>query len=261
MTGYAGDRGLIFPSAADSILEASKRGFIDGFVVKYYDTTNVTITAGALEANGKYYELAADTQFAVGGLGAGYDVHYIYIDDAASSPPTPSFAASITEPTYSPAARGWYGGAGNRCIGAVISPVTGPTITYFNSESDGGKEVRHTVGSTKLLQLATNMNPDGTWQSPNTIETSLILPVNAIAVKLLLYNSDIGSTAILYAASSEMAAVNTSVLDGQINILGYNEAQSWDWVSLGPSRNIKIGGRDDDDNALNAFCVGFKILR
>ena len=228
-------------------------GTIEGFVVKYSDTNTVAITSGYCEANGSYYELTSDTTDDLTLLPA-FDFHYIYIDDSGSTPPVPTFVDSTTEPTYSASLQGWYNGD-DRCIGVVESSAGVSTINYFDTIIQG-KSIFNVLGANLGLVLASDMNPTGSWQTPDDNESSVGTPVNAVAVFIQMSNSD--ATAIgLSAASSEMAAVNTSLAEGSFRSRNYSSSFDQGLIPLGVSRNIKIGGDDNDDNLLDTNVCGY----
>jgi hypothetical protein len=241
--------------------EVMGRGDIYGFDIEYSTTTAVNITLGACEANGVFYSKSSATSHSMTSLAAGFDIHYIYIDHSASTSPTPVFIDSITEPSYSTTKRGWYNGD-DRCIGGIISRAGTATVDYFSVALQSGHVVRVHYGRASTLGLAANMNPTSAWQTPNQNESSVTIPVMATAVKLWLSNTDSGGVVLLVATSSEMAAVNTAVPDGDIySVAGTELTLNEGWVNLGASRNIKIGGANDDDNVLSAWVTGFEIQR
>lgn len=233
--------------------------FVDGFAVKYSSATAAAVTAGNIKANGKLYSLAADAIHGITSLAAGADFHYLYIDDDASSPPSATIIDSTTEPSYDPVRRGWYNGD-DRTIGPVWSPAASTTISYFDKAGEG-KNISYVYGVQELLRLAINMNPNFTWQTPNENESSVAVPVNATKIYIRTEAADAGAACAFYAASSEMAAINTNVTRGQVNVWGFDMNTTMETIILGPSRNIKLAGVDDDDNRLSAHAVGFEMAR
>jgi hypothetical protein len=244
----------VYPEGIVSSKAVHGVGGIDGYVVKYNTTTAVTVAAGSCEANGKRYTLAADASHSMTSLAAGFDHHYIYIDDDASTAPTAVIIDATTEPAWSDSKRGWYNG-NDRCIGSVVSPAAAATILYFNA-SESGNNVEYFYGTDLLPACATSLNPSGAWQTPNTNESSVLCPVNSKLLHGTVYFQDTGSSCRFYAASSEMAAVNAV---GNSDVTFYAEvlARRSFTVSLGASRNIKITGENDDDNVLGVVVQGF----
>ena len=232
---------------------------IAGFVVKNSSTTAAAITAGNINADGKLYSLASDAVHNMTGLAAGADFHYLYIDDDASSPPVATIVDSITEPSKDAARGGWYNGD-DKCIGVVWSPAASATISYFDAAGEE-KNITYMYGLGDLLQLSGNMDPDFTWQTPNVTESAAALPVNATKIYIRAESQDLTAPCSFFAASSELAAVNTAVINGQINAVGYGTHGIMGSIILGPSRNIKIAGEDDDDNRLTVYTMGFDINR
>jgi hypothetical protein len=241
--------GLDLPAA--SVAEV---GHIDGYVVSYNTTTAVTITAGSVEANGAYYTLASDASHSMTSLAAGFDHHYIYIDDDASTAPTAVIIDATTEPAWSDSKRGWYNGD-DRCIGSVVSPAAAATILYFDSYGRVNS-VQYFYGTDLFPACATNLNPSGAWQTPNTNESSVLCPVNSKLLHGTAYFQDVGGSCRFYAASNEKATVN-AVGNSDVTLYAEVLARRSFTVSLGASRNIKITGENDDDNVLGVVVQGF----
>jgi hypothetical protein len=234
------------------------RGDIDGFAIVYSSTTAVGIKAGKCATKDKYYILETDTTHTMTSLATGFDHHYIYIDDSAStSGGAPVIIDTTTEPVWSDDNKGWYNGD-DRCLGSVVSPSTGATVAYF-STTYNAKEITYHYGVGDFADIALNMNPDSTWQTPNVTESSVLVPVMATAIRVFLDAADTDANCTARAASNEMAAVNTIVTNGDINVASYARLHDNGWVILGSSRNIKVAGTNDDDNALTCRCMGFKI--
>jgi hypothetical protein len=235
-------------------------GRADGFVVKNSSNSAVAITAGKVEANAKLYALAADTTHAMTSLAAGFGRHYIYIDDSESSAPVAAIIDSTTAPTKSVPKNGWYNGD-DRCIGFCYSPAGGATIIQFGIVAQSGQKIRmfFSVVSSVEFNLATNMSPNGAWQTPNVRESSAILPPMAEELFVWMQNSDVGGQVTIAAVQSELAA--GTFTNGHfyvaINVQGADQG----WIPLGASKNIKISGEADDDNALFAYINGVGYSR
>jgi len=237
------------------------RGDIEGFYPIYNGTTDVDLKAGKIGANGKYFVLEGDATHAMTSLASGFDHHYIYIDDSAStSGGIPTIIDATTEPTWSDAKKGWYSG-NDRCIGSVISPSTGATVAYFDTEVLSNKSIRYTYNYADIPQMATSMSPTGAWLTPDNNDGNLVTPSNATSIYLRLYNTDAGTTVRLYACSAEYSAVHSADTGAPIDRIGDSQVAIQGWLALGATRNIKISGDDDDDNNLSVWCNGFTISR
>jgi hypothetical protein len=247
----------------DLILDSNiTLGYIDGLVTIYNDSDTVTITAGRCEANGKEYILNSSTTYDLTSLTTDFDFHYIYIDDSESNAPVIVTTDTTIEPIRNNIKNGLYNG-NDRLIGVIASSSTVSTILYFETSILWGGSIKNVFGGQKGLQLATNMNPSAAWQTPNTNESSSGVPVNAIEMSISIYNyaTEDASCAIA-AITSEMALFNTAITEGQLYNYSTQRAGifGW-WLILGESRNIKIGGEDDDANALNAWADGYIYTR
>jgi hypothetical protein len=235
-------------------------GDIDGLLVGYNTTTSVSITRGYCEANGKYYDLTADTTHSLTGLSAvGFNRYYIYIDDD-STPPTPTFINSTTAPSRNDSKMGWYNG-NDRCIGAVSGRNGSATILNFVSIGRGKNVINEFGIGDAVLALpimASNFNPTGSFVSP-TNDGSDITPVMTIAIKVEISNTDSGARVSVGVNSS--AFTPSGNFRGQLNYIGYDEVMSVGWVALDSTRNILISGIDTNDNNLDVTCVGYEYTR
>ncbi len=237
-----------------------EKGVANGFVVKFDNAARVIITSGTFEANGKIYTLSADTTHTLTSLAMGLDFHYIYVDDSASTAPTPVFIDSITEPVYDAARLGWYNGD-DRMVGTVISAAGASEVYFFDTTDYGGKLIRATL--TDFLNnfiLALNTNPNGVWQTPST-ESDVFVPVNAVEIGVWLQNSDVSANVRVNWLNNEAAAIFTSIFDSAQGTAQFALTIQAFWGPLGVSRQIKIGGVDDDDNNFSAFVLGFSYSR
>lgn len=240
-------------------LLSKELGSIEGFFVKYEDTDSIKITAGIVEANGKYYKLSSDIVHDMTSLVGAFDFHYIYIDDSASSGSTPTIIDNTTEPVYSDVKKGWYNG-NDRCIGVVVSKNGTAEIAIFSTVVLSEKSIAYHVDRGEIPEMAVDMNPDGSWQTPDDNDGSVVTPVNATAIYIIIRGTDELANCSTRAASAELAAV-VLITDGDVDFSGYNYVLNSSMVFLGASRNIKIAGTNDDDNGLSCWCNGYIILR
>jgi hypothetical protein len=257
--GTGQTRKLTMPDR-DVDLSAVSPGFADGFVVKYNNTTSVTITSGSILANGKFYTLPlSDVVHNMTSLASAFDFHYIYIDDSESTAPDAVFIDSTTEPAYSIAKRGWYNGD-DRCIGTLTSTDGAATIDFFETVALSDNYIRNTALKYDLAQA---MDPNGAWQTPNILECSARTPVNATELLLNMRGEDLpDQLGELAWRSSEGAAIVTQPFTSPFFIAGPNRIyMTFPWGALGASRNIKIFGGDNDNNAMYARVVGYGYSR
>lgn len=235
-------------------------GKIEGLIVKYNTATVITITSGSCEANGKSYTLASDTTHTMTSLVVALDIHYVYIDDSASSPPTAVFIDSTTEPTWNNAKRGWYNGD-DRCIGVAAGTEAVATITNFWSSSSG-KNVILRVGigiQSGISIMASGQPTTGSWQTPNVYDGSVVTSVNAIRGNFRASNSQSAATVLNAITNSEH--ITSGITGGQLAFEGYNFINNNGWIVLGPSRNVKIAGYNANDDLQLLYCVGYEYAR
>lgn len=238
------------------------KGYADGFVAKYDDSTHVDITAGIYEVDGKIITLAADANYVLTSIPAGFDWIYIYLNKSASTSLSPSFYNGTDEPVFNPTKRGWYHptNTSDRLVAAVFTPDSGVIIAPY-SVIEAGNKLRRThfsITATAEFAIATNMNPDGTWQTPNMRESSVILPINAVQALFRIGNQDsIGALVSVAVTNSEIAALESSPARGeQLFLSTTGNATLTNEISLGDSRNVKVFGNPDDDNFLSAWLGG-----
>ena len=225
--------------------------------MEYVDSDTIKIKAGTYGmCNGHYFKVTSDTTVDISSP-AGEDFYYLYIDDDASSYPTPSFYFSTTEPTHtadiSAGKIGWYNGD-DRCIGSVWVDSSN-AITNFVAVCEGS-----TIGyyPSDQVCLGSGMNPNGSWQAPTT-ESSVYCPVNAIKLLVLTDEKDAGNTCSISVANYEQTqSYHTSLFFAQTyRIFGYDHVQYINEVPLGSSRNIRFAGEDNDDNTTGVYVCGW----
>ena len=235
-------------------------GMIIGLEPRYASATEVLIPAGLIRANGKECTLTSDYTHAMTTLSGSEYCRYLYVDDSATTAPTAVIVDNLTAPTWDYARNGWYSGD-DRYLGAVPTVITSSTIPYFDMLKISERQVRVTIGIRVFPELATAMNPDGTWQTPDDHESSEFLPETANEISLFLYGGDTGAECEVYGASKEHADVQTNVLNAPFTIGAYAKIAQAGWVILGATRNVRIGGQDNDDNALYAYVNGWGYAR
>ena len=223
-------------------------GMIHQAYVDYNDVNTVNITAGYGECSGNYWEITSPTEHDMTTLATGEDWHYVYIDDSASSYPTPIIIDSTTEPSWSDAKLGWYNGD-DRCIGVIWSPTDSATILEFVTNSS----CKWCFEST-YITLLSNGNPNGQWQ---TLEATAYIPVNAIEVAANTSNSDLDGHVYVYLG---VVGVGTMPL---LDCSSYGSAANFGWllVPRGSSRDLRWQGPDDDDNSFHVSIRGYHIER
>jgi len=236
------------------------KGTADGFVVKFANTTQVTITAGIYEVDGTLFNLNADVSHTLTGLTAGaLDYHYIYLDKSASTVNIPVFFNETTEAVENLVKNGWYHPTNteDRLVG-VIEKISGvANIQYFDTLITDNKVIRklsisHTLGL--------NQSPTGAWQS-TTSPLSDFVPVNAVEAAIRVFSANVGSVARVSWRMNEGAAIETNIFNAfpflQNNEAGFTNA----WGPLGASRNIQTAGGVADDNDLDTFVLGYGYTR
>lgn len=251
------------------VTQRLKPGDADGFFVKYNSTTAAMVTAGNIEANRKKYSLSSDASHIMTSLTVGADFHYLYIDDDASSPPTPTIIDSTTEPSLDDAKRGLYN-SDDRCIGVVFSPPGGATVFRFEMVALSNRHIRiefpgfrNTSAApwNSPFELASLMNPTGVWQTPNIAESDTLTPVNAVEAYIFLTGTDVGGAVNIAWLNNESAALNPTLHASPNFRVSREFHQAASWGPLGASRKIKIGETDDDDNLLGALMAGYGYVR
>lgn len=234
-------------------------GYISGLHVNYLDHDQVIVEVGEVVADGSYYTLSGVVTSTVSGLVTGAEHHYLYIDDSASTADSGTITTywSTNEPVESETLYGWYNStsATDRVLSAVYSK-TGTNGVFRFEQADG--KYKNIEG---VHTLAGNMNPDASWQTPGTSEAAPFLPVNASRALVMYNGTDSGAALELDVTTKEAADAGLSFGQGEGRVIGYNGWRGTRWLKLGASRNIRIGGADDDDNDLDCWLSGWEIRR
>ncbi len=237
------------------ILTAANEHAIWGCYVKYKSSTEVYITAGSGRCNGTIFENGAETTLDLTSvLPAGEDFVYIYVDDSASSYPTPTFIGSTTEPAWNSTSPtiGWYNGD-DRCIGVVWVDSLGNIQEFTNNSMQEYYTVDSSIGSPLV-----NGNPDGTYRS---LESTNYIPINATAVRVYGVNKDSGANVRVAVASLENT--NDRIEAYEYGSSGTIVASARGWITLkrGASRDLQWFGDNDDNNDFDVHIQGFRIER
>lgn len=160
------------------------RGFIAGAYIEYLNSTQVRITSGTIEVNGRMGVLDSNVTHTMTSLHSSFDFHYIYIDDSASSYPNGlSIYDTTLEPSYSSSKIGWYRG-NDRLIGVIRS--------MYSADIPGFRSSGTTMMYSSTQNLDSTGTADGNWHNL-TIPTTLNTPVNTIQMHFHVYanhNSD-----------------------------------------------------------------------
>jgi hypothetical protein len=230
------------------MIASTHKGVIFGAYVKYNSSTEITVTPGSGRCNDNFWSITSDTDvnlYSV--LPTGEDFLYIYIDDSASSYPTPTIIGSTTEPTFSGTNNGWYNG-NDRCIGVVWCDSYGNIVSFQNNSRN------EYIQTSSGKQVLSGGNPSGAYQ---TLETTAYIPVNAAGVYLYAGNTDTNASVRVIVSAYEN--LYSSVHEDS----SYGSAGAVGWISLerGWSRDLKWFGNNDDDNNYAIYLRGFRIER
>jgi hypothetical protein len=229
--------------------------------VDYNADTVVDVEPGSLMCNGSPFRSTQTVEHTMTSLDTLHHFSYIYMDYSASTSPTNMvFIDNTNGPAYDDELDGWYQG-NDRVIGVVLATNGASKVHHFASMPNGD----YISTAAEPEQIASDMDPVHTWQTPDDFESSRYIPWNASHALILMQNKDAGGVAELSMDTVErIASLNPNPLHG--NLAAYT-ASSWAfvslsaWVSLGPSRNIRFVGADDDDNLVNGYIMGWRLDR
>lgn len=236
--------------AISSFLSAqTHKAIIFGAEVVYKSSSQVTVREGSGRCNGSMWEITSEIDVDLSSvLPAGEDFLYIYIDDSASSYPTPTIVGSTTEPSFSSSQYGWYSG-NDRCIGVVWCDSYGNIVDFQNNRNQ-----EYILVGAYLKTVLSNGNPSGSNQ---TVETTAYIPVNANAVFVTASNSDTSASITVQVSPYENGGA-------AIKQRGYNTklyAIGWLTLQRGWSRDLKWLGENDDDNSFEILIHGYRLER
>jgi hypothetical protein len=225
-------------------------GYINGAYVVYSSSSYIIVKPGNGECSGTAWEITSDTSVDLSSvLPAGEDFVYIYIDDSASSYPTPTIIGSTTEPAWSDSNLGWYNGD-DRCIGVVWVNSYGNIEEFQNN-----CQLEYIAVDNAVKQVLTNGNPNSSWQ---TLEATAYMPVNATAVYTVCSNMDSGDRVLVLLATYE---TDSQQQGGRDNYGGSILTRGWLSLERGASRDLQWYGEDNDNNTFNVWIYGFRIER
>ena len=241
-------------------LVVGTKGTISGLCPVYVDANTITLGSGYLEANGKSYDLSSATNFDIDVFDNG-GFTYGYIDDGTAVAPTITLDWSATEPAWSDSLQGWYNG-NDRCIISLYCDGAA-TIGGFTSVEIGNLvSINWAFG----FQLASDMNPNSGWDTPDVAESSTKLPINAMAGYFFIFGNDSDGSIYVACDNYELASINTTPIGvpywAQLYIVGdHGSVGASGKVMLGASRNVRLAGDNDSDNAMDLNITGYEYGR
>lgn len=237
-------------------------GYATGFAVEYNTATSISVKSGFYESDGVFFNLTADAVHNMTSLVSAFDHHYIYLDKSASVSSIPIFYDETTEPVFDAVRNGWYHptNAGDRLVGTMPSTVGAATLIPFLIRQSQSEIILETTRG-EFPIMASLQSPTGIWADPNTNNGSVVTPVNATAIRFTLSNSDIGAAVIVYAGAAELSPLGGGLGPSHYANGGFNSVGTVAAMNLGTSRDVRLSGSGDDDNALAMDCMGYAYRR
>ncbi len=217
-----------------------------GTYVTYKSSTQITVTTGSGRCNGTEWSITSEIDVTLSSF-TGEDFIYIYIDDSASSYPTPTIIGATTEPSWSDTLHGFYNGD-DRCIGAVWMDSANNVVEFQNNSNN------EYITNSAIKTVLQNGNPNGAYQ---TVECTAYTPINSTAIFVNSYNKDTSDACYVSVAPYES---NFAPLCNE----GYNTwvyCRGWIPLQRGWSRDLKWLGYDNDDNSYLIQIRGYRIER
>lgn len=236
-------------------------GFIMGLDLSYSGNVTVTVSAGYAQCKDKLFILHNSVVDTISNFSNGAYT-YQYIDYSASTIDNMVIIDATTAPAWSDQYQGYYNGD-DRCIGAYYC-ISASTIEMFNARPfSSANMIAIKLGS--RIVLASIMDPTGSWQVPDDAEASTKTPVNA---KWGIFEGQCGDTDSSFRfvlATASKAMYDTAIATGYDAVIyGSNQGNSSQnniFVPLDGSRNVRIGGDNDDDNVLSLKLNGYVFQR
>jgi hypothetical protein len=221
-------------------------------------TTEATVSNVVVESVGKAHAMTTS-------LASGFDMHYILLDDSASSsdPTNPVFIDTVSEPSRDYAKSGWYIGD-DKVIGAIASPAASSTIAAFSAIPVSPNIIQVIVVTGDYAEIALNQIPTSAWAEPGGSNTDILTPVNAIAVRVWMRGSDANSSSHTGMTSAEMVDLGAVWFQAESGHrsstvdTGTGRVELVTWIRLFESRKVKIAGESGDDVTLSAQLRGLK---
>ena len=257
---------------------SSGSGDAVGFWPTYVDTNTITIGVGEVSVAGSSYQsYSVITQDVTGLPNSTIGITYGYLDDSLSTGSVVTVYTATNKPAEFLGRIGYYNSAISNDLVLFAIPFTNSALSGFTCNKSG--DLIHPYDD--KMACATNMNPNSKWQVPDLAESSTFLPVNASHVYLAMNGDESVQQQMFCAATTyEMtnsfqgvtgawtlpSGSNHTFAGGAMLLLsassdtGSGIPQSG-WMPLGPSRNVRIAGEDDDENDLGCSVAGWRIYR
>ena len=226
--------------------------YITGLYGDWSTTNSVVFSTGeGYLSNSNLFQSSGSITSIVTSLTTALDWHYAYLTNTVSGSITSGDVVwSTNEPSET--VNGWYLN-NNRCIGSFISTNGAAALVRF--ENYGSEYIFSTSYS-----LASSMNPDASWQTPDDNEGDTYTPVNVDKARISISAGDAATYCIGLLATKEFVDLG-AYLPGAYGGNAWVFILENYWVSLGPSRKVRVRGEDDDDNALSSALTGYTIKR
>lgn len=259
-TGLAGDKGDYVINNGDGTAswESPLNSYNAGIWADYLNNMTVTVSTGEIMCNGNHYTVGTAFNSYVDTLAAGQDLHYLYLDDSASTQDVGSIVTywATNNPVKNTTLHGSYHpvNTADRVVTGVNSPAASATIFPFNM-------LNNFHSWTGRVQLASNVNPNDAWQTPDDSESSVYLPANASHARFVFNFQDAAADCIAAITSKEEADTGQGNYEGQSYWFAYNRFRFSQTIHLGASKNVRISGANLDDNFLNLWMTGWIMER
>jgi hypothetical protein len=241
--------------------------YIRDAYLHYQADTIVSVTNGEGWCSDTYFSITNSLEHTLTSLADSNDIHYVYIDYDAST--FPSDDIQVYDSTNEPiAVIGWGHGMYNtaetndRLIGSVYSPTGTVTMERFHRQADA-------LIFRNQIEIASSNSPTANWIAPtdqrgDVNESSSRLPVTATEALFFMEGTDSGALVHAWIGAKEF--VNDPAENnrdaGHIGWTeGYSGVRYHVWVPLGISRDVRIGGANDDENQLYCWLVGWREKR
>lgn len=239
-----------------------EKGLIKGLMVpEYTSATEVELNPGEVEANGKLYKSASTIVHSMKDLASAVGYQYFYLDVSESKSNDIVIYNSLTPPAWDASRKGFYSSVDteDRMLDELLSPPGEAIVDYFVSFPVTRKYIRK-VFTTLDLVITTALPPTGNWQDPNTAQSDVYTPVNAVEGRFRLVNNDPAGGLVVSIIDLESSSEMTSIYDSKTRASGYNNILTFMWVWLKESRQIQVGG-EPDDSGLDIIIVGYGSRR
>ncbi len=243
----------------NSTAEFTSDAYVKGLWVDYVSSTTIVINIGEARSNHKYFIVDAPVTQILLTVTSATNVHNVYISDSDSTfPSSPVFYDSTTDPIQLASQGGGYYNSTSQNDRLIVPLFSFTSAVLHPFEGSPAKTILFVSDAARFEGNAGA--PDSTFQTPNNEPGANWIPISASHVRIGGQSRDTGGDGtITGVATLETAAANNVFFS---ELLWYSTGGGFEqfnaWLPIGPSRDLRWWGADNDDDVVIIYYFGYR---